>query len=199
MLCFCKTMMKKIELNHIPMLRCPNCGYLKKCCVPTAAEEKRRYDYHVVDEAYQSYMERVYQKIKPYLLEGISLDFGCGKAHTLCDILAKDNRPCRYYDLYYYPEYPKELYSNIILIEVLEHIADIYALLKNLRNELCPKGRILIMTQSIPEDLAGWWYLRDITHISFVNEKTMAMLASLLEFQLIVDKRSSLFILERIN
>lgn len=199
MYCFCGSLMEKKEVNKMILYQCLNCNYLKKKYIPTALEEKARYDYHKIDDTYFQYMKQVYQRIEPFLLEGVSLDFGCGKAHTLCDILNKNKRLCDYYDLYYFPKYPNRLYNNIILIEVFEHIEDIYSFLRNLRQKLEKQGRILIMTQPIPKCIVDWWYLRDITHISFVDEKTMTMLASLLGFRLFLDLKGSLFVLERID
>ena len=38
-------------------------------------------------------------------------------------------------------------------------------------------GRIIIMTKEKPVDLNNWWYLRDITHVSFIEYRTMLKLA----------------------
>lgn len=198
MQCFCDFEMKKRTVNHMLFYQCPNCGHMKKITVLDAAAEKKRYDAHVCDEGYLRYMERVYERLKPYLKEGISFDFGCGKTHSLRDIFLKNNRQCLYYDLYYFPDYPKEMFDNIILIEVFEHIKDSYALLKELKKHLRSHGRILIMTQPLPASFEGWWYLRDITHVSFATEKSMRVLADLLSFHLVYDQTSSLFIFESI-
>lgn len=196
--CFCGMEMKKRLVNHMLFYHCPNCGHMNKITVLDAASEKKRYDAHVCDEGYFRYMEGVYEKVKPYLREGISLDFGCGKTHSLRDIFLQDNRQCLYYDLYYFPEYPKGPFDNIILIEVFEHIRDSYTLLQDFKRQLKPHGKILIMTKPLPASPEGWWYLRDITHISFFTEKSMQILADLLGFHLVYDAESSLFIFESI-
>ena len=196
MQCFCGNLMHNRKINKMNFFECPNCNYLKKIDKLSSIDEKKRYDLHVCDDGYHKYMTGVYDKIKSYLNRGISLDYGCGQIHLLADLLNADNRICNYYDLYYYPNYEKRKYDNIILIEVFEHIDDIYSFLKNVILELNDNGRIIIMTKCIPLELENWWYLRDETHISFVSYNTMNKLAELLNMRLIYDDKSSIFVLE---
>lgn len=200
MQCFCGKEMKEIKIKNTYFRKCPYCEYLKKMNQLSPKSEKERYDAHICDEGYLKYMKGISHKIIPFLKEGVSLDFGCGKIHALSDILNENRLPCFYYDLYYYPDFPKCLYDNIILIEVFEHIEDIYALILRLKELLKPRGRILILTQPIPKDikLEDWWYLRDITHQSFVSPKTMEVLAELTGFEVRYVQESSLFIFESI-
>lgn len=188
--------MKKRIINKMDFFECPNCSYLKKANKLSASDEKKRYDMHKCDEGYRKYMNNVYKMVSQYLKDGRSLDYGCGQIHLLSDILNANNRICDYYDLYYYNEYPNNKYDNIILIEVFEHIDDIYELLERLRKDLNDNGRIIIMTKPIVEDLEHWWYLRDETHISFVNANTFSVLANMLGMKLMVDNSSSIFVLE---
>ena len=198
MLCFCKNKMKKVIINNRIFYECDNCGFLKKNDVPTPSLEKERYDHHICDEGYLKYMNNIFLSIKKYLNNGISLDYGCGQIHALSDIMNSNNLECDYYDLFYYPDMPKRIYDNIILIEVFEHIEDIYSLLVSLKNMLNKNGKIIILTQVKPNNLDNWWYLRDITHISFVSEKTMNILAYNLNYKVEYDKEKSLFILSSI-
>lgn len=194
MVCFCGYDMENMIINHMDFFKCKNCGYLKKKNIISSSLEKKRYDLHICDEGYKEYMYKVYEKIVPYLENGKSLDFGCGKIHYLADILNENGLECKYYDKYYYPVFPKDKYDNIILIEVFEHIENIYALLKDLKLLLNPKGKIIIMTKPIPKNLENWWYLRDETHISFVTINTMKYLGKQFNMQVEVDEKSSFFI-----
>ena len=194
MRCFCNNEMKKIIIDNHEYYLCDSCGYLKKASALDCTREKERYDKHVCDEGYLRYMEGVYKKILPYLNEGLSLDFGCGKIHALANLMNSDNRKCEYYDLYYYNDKPQASYDNIILIEVFEHISDIYSLILDLKSRLNKNGKIIIMTKPKPTKLNGWWYMRDITHISFVEYKTMLRLSELLNLSLIYDENNDLFI-----
>lgn len=174
--CFCGGKFENIEINDIMYEQCSSCGYLRKITNLSSKEEKERYDMHVCDSGYLKYMEMVYEKIKPYI-KGVALDFGCGQIHALSDLVNKDFK-CFYYDLYYYPTMPNESFDTIILIEVFEHVKDIYSLMIELKNMLNSFGRIIIMTQVKKYPLSKWWYMRDKTHISFVDNKTMEMLAT---------------------
>lgn len=200
MICFCKNAMKKININGILFYECPHCGFMSKSIVLSSDCEKKRYDQHVCDDGYLKYMNKVYINIKDYIKEGISLDFGCGQIHALSDILNANNYKCDYYDLYYFNNDNKnKVYDNIILIEVFEHIKDIYNLLLDLKMHLNQNGRIIIMTKKKPANLNNWWYLRDITHISFIEDKTMEHLAKLLNMKLDIISDRSLFIFTSIE
>ena len=174
--CFCGGEFLKTLINKNEYLLCKECGYLRKISNLSSKEEKERYDMHVCDTGYMKYMEGVYEKIKPSI-QGVSLDFGCGQIHALSDIINRDSL-CYYYDLYYYPKMPNILFDTIILIEVFEHIKDIYSLMLDLILKLNDNGRIIIMTQLKKYPLESWWYLRDSTHISFCDLKTMEALAN---------------------
>ena len=87
------------------------------------------------------------------------------------------------YDLYYHPNMPQMHFDTIILIEVFEHILDIYNLMLELKNSLNPNGRIIIMTKKKKYPLDTWWYIRDTTHVSFVDDKTMEILASRIDMK----------------
>lgn len=173
--CFCGGEFVKTQINKNEYELCNSCGYLRKNTYLSSKEEKERYDNHICDLGYLKYMEGVYQKIKPYIM-GVSLDYGCGQIHALADIINKESK-CLFYDLYYYPNMPENTFDTIILIEVFEHIKDIYKLMVDLSLMLNPKGRIIIMTQVKKYPLSSWWYLRDSTHVSFVDIKTMEVLA----------------------
>lgn len=194
MICFCNNKMDLIKINNIEYFLCPNCKYLFKNSHLTNEEEKKRYDMHVCDDDYINYMHKVYDSISGYLVDGKSLDYGCGKIHILADIFNNYQKECDYYDYYYYDKELNGIYHNIILIEVFEHIKDIYNLLIKLKDMLANNGRIIIMTKKKPDNLENWWYLRDITHVSFVEDKTMKELAKLLKMKLIIDKDLYIFI-----
>lgn len=198
MRCFCHNLMEKKLINNMEFYHCSNCGYLKKINIPTLEQEKSRYDLHICDEGYQKYMNCVFNKVKPYLINGESLDFGCGKIHLLSDILNDNGFSCSYYDLFYYNDLKLKKYDNIILIEVFEHINDTYDLIKKLLSMLSENGRIIVMTKLIPKDLNNWWYLRDITHVSFVGIKSIQALAKAFNLKAIIDENNSLFVLSRI-
>ena len=199
MLCFCRSEMEELQINKDKYYRCPKCGYLKKSNILSSSEEKKRYDSHICDEGYLKYMENVYLKVKKYLKEGLSIDYGCGKIHALADIMNEDNRLCKYYDLYYYNDEINDKFDNIILIEVFEHILNPLEFIKNLKSILNDNGNIIIMTKTIKEPLDKWWYLRDSTHISFFKESSMKVLGEMLGFDVLYNKDDEIFKLTKKN
>ena len=79
--------MNKLSLDRYDLYQCPVCEFVKKKNILSSCLEKARYDQHVCDSGYLKYMNNVYDKIKAYLNDGISLDYGCGQIHALSDIL----------------------------------------------------------------------------------------------------------------
>ena len=194
MICFCGNKMTNLKINNINYNLCPNCKFLSKNINLTEKEEKDRYDLHVCDDKYIEYMNSIYEKINKYLIDGKSIDYGCGKIHILADIFKKNYKKCDYYDYYYYDKELNNPYDNIILIEVFEHIKDIYNFMIKLKSLLNDNGRIIIMTKRYPDNLENWWYLRDITHVSFVKNETMEVLAKMLNLKLIIDNELDLYV-----
>ena len=198
MQCQCGKNMERINISRNIYYKCNHCQYLKKDKILSLESQKNRYDQHICDEAYLLYMEDTYKRIKPYLTEGVSLDFGCGKIHALSDILNSKGYPTNYYDLFYYPDFHAKKYQNIIMIEVLEHLEEPLKELKKLFNNLVIGGRIIIHTKPIPQTIENWWYLRDTTHVSFIKKETLLIWGQILGFNLI-EANGDIFVLERIR
>lgn len=198
MKCFCNFEMVDRIYNNIEYYLCPNCGYLRKKKLPTSDEELNRYNKHVCDDNYLLYMNRVYDNIKKYIYGNKILDYGCGKIHALSDILKNNGFDSYYYDLYYYDiDIPFGM-DTIILIEVFEHIADLKGILIKLKKHLNNNGRIIIQTVVVPKNPNNFWYLRDITHVSFPSVRSMEILGDICGFDVIYDSERSLFILTSI-
>ena len=196
MICFCKSEMEIITINKNDFYRCPNCHYLKKINTVSLEKEKARYDMHVVDSGYEQYMKGVYDEIKPYI-NGDCIDYGCGKKHILADIICENGLNCDYYDYFYFKELNFKKYDTIILIEVFEHINDLLGLFSKLNSMLKSSGRIIIKTKVIPTEIDNWWYLRDVTHVSFVDELSMKKLCDNFNMSSkLID--GSFFVIERI-
>lgn len=186
MKCFCQEEMELISINNIPYFSCKKCGYLRKNSILNKVDEKKRYDLHICDEGYKKYMHKVYDSIKKYV-SGKCLDYGCGKIHLLSDILNENGYQSDYYDLYYYDHKITNKYDTIILIEVFEHILEIDRLMLDLKHLLNENGKIIIMTKKKEYPLDKFWYLRDATHVSFVDDKTMKYLAKISDLSLTLE------------
>lgn len=189
--------MNLIKVNNYELYVCENCGHIRKKNILPDDLQKIRYDNHVCDEGYLKYMNGVYNKISRYLIDGISLDYGCGQIHALSDILNSNGYMCDYYDLFYYNKLEDKKYDNIILIEVIEHIEDIAGEILKIKDMLNSDGRIVIMTNFIPQNLGNWWYLRDSTHVSFLGEKSIIELAKLVDMDVVIIPEINLFVLSK--
>lgn len=174
----CSNKLQKIIINKMEFNYCKSCEALYKTNTPPPLEEKRRYMHHVIDDGYKKYMENIFLKIKDFLNPGLSLDFGCGQKNTMEEIAKNYNIKMYSYDLYFYPfSYKNYKYDNIILNEVFEHIKKPLDLIFELKELLNDGGKIIILTKTHDNNFNDWWYLRDITHVSFFSKKTLSVIA----------------------
>ena len=201
----CGSTIREVVIDKIEYQICDNCGFLAKNerFIPTNNEEYNRYLLHDnnSNDGYVLYQEKFYNDIKDYLGKSV-LDYGCGNNHILSNIIEKNGHESSYYDLYFYPneKYEKARYDAIILEEVIEHLSNPLEVLKTLIPLLNLEGNLIIRTQFIPQDLMTkkWWYLRDLTHISFFNFSTFKYLSKLLSLQIIYCNEKDLIILKKV-
>ena len=76
----------------------------------------------------------------------------------------------------------KERFDVVLLIDVIEHVADPGALLAACRKVLEADGRLLVVTPDISSIAARvlgrrWWHIR-VAHIGYFNKKTFSQLAA---------------------
>ncbi len=159
--------------------------------------EKQRYLEHNNDATssdYLNYVQGNFQNIEKMALSELKsakgspanisvLDFGCGREPILANLLKKDGYSVFLYDRYFFDgiEYLNETYDIVLLIEVIEHLADPRAKLLELKKRLKPGGKVLIRTEPLTFEeqfFKRWWYPGDKTHISFFNERSMRSLAA---------------------
>ncbi len=175
-------------------MSCPICGLV---FVPSGfhlspEHERARYDQHRNDPAdpgYREFLSRLAHPLTarvPPPAEG--LDFGCGPGPALPAMLEEQGYDVELFDPYYANE-PSRLegsYDFITCSEVLEHLANPWQTLIQLRTMLRPGGWLGIMTKLVlsPERFAGWHYIRDPTHICFFSRETFVWLADALELHL---------------
>jgi len=111
-----------------------------------------------------------------------ALDFGSGPNPVLARMLEKEGFATDHYDKFFAPEkvFEHKRYDLITSTEVIEHIADVHALLKLFSDHLNPGGYLALMTQfhaNTEEFYLQWWYRRDPTHIVFYRPKSFEVLA----------------------
>lgn len=149
--------------------------------------EKAEYDKHendLNDEGYINFLSRL---INPMLekVRGRShgLDMGCGAAPALASQFEHLGHKMSLYDLYYFNDKSvlDKQYDFITCTEVIEHIAQPKAFVKQLLSLLKPNAPLGLMTKLVinPERFEHWHYKNDPTHICFYSRKTFEYLAEL--------------------
>lgn len=105
------------------------------------------------------------------------LDFGCGPAPVLSELLTSSGFPCVAYDPFFAPDESllEAKYDFVTCSEVVEHAYDPAEMFATLRRLLAPGGLLGVMTTfyDASGSFADWWYQRDPTHVCFYNEETM--------------------------
>ena len=162
---------------------CPVCDliYLTPSRRLSAGDERARYELHNNDRGdpgYVQFLGRLADPLVERLRPGMrGLDFGCGPAPVLSEMLTAAGFPCAAYDPFFAPDATllEKRYDFITCSEVVEHAHDPARMFATLRPMLAPGGILGVMTMFYPgEDaFADWWYRRDPTHVCFYNEATM--------------------------
>jgi 2-polyprenyl-3-methyl-5-hydroxy-6-metoxy-1,4-benzoquinol methylase len=138
------------------------------------------------------------------------LDVGCGKG-ALGKLLKEQQSERKVYGIEYVPDiaesarrvlddvqagdlqsmtlhYPRAFFDCMVFADILEHLADPLAVLRNLAPHLKPDGRVVCSIPNVRhytsflKILSGWEYddygLFDRTHLRFFSLKTMKQLLS---------------------
>ncbi len=92
------------------------------------------------------------------------------------------------YDKYFTTNIVNKQYDFITCTEVIEHVYHPLEFVREMLTYLKTGGILIIMTQFHDNNLVSfinWWYVRDITHITFYNETTFKYLANVLNLDVI--------------
>ncbi|MFP4407789.1 MAG: class I SAM-dependent methyltransferase [Spirochaetaceae bacterium] len=169
--------------------RCLQCRatFLSRAQLPTAEQEKARYDEHnndPRDPGYREFLNRLAQPLLERLPPGArGLDFGCGPGPALAGMLDEAGHEVSCYDPFYAPD-PRVLdlqYDFITATEVLEHLHRPAETLDLFDAILRPGGYLGVMTEFLTDEsrFAGWYYRQDLTHVVFYAEATLRRIAQL--------------------
>lgn len=148
-------------------------------------EERARYELHQndpTDADYVAFLRRLADPVMERLRPGArGLDFGCGPAPVLSQMLAAAGFPCAAYDPFFAPDEAllEDRYDYVTCSEVVEHAHDPAAMFSALHRLLLPAGVLGVMTRFYPSGgvFEDWWYRRDPTHVCFYAEETMRWVA----------------------
>ena len=191
---------KKIELFKIidekKYWHCINCEakFLDKKNYINAINEKKHYLKHnnsIKDPGFRKFLSKLSEPLKKYIsINDSGLDYGCGYAPALADIFKEDGFIIDIYDPFFFPNDNVFLnkYNFITCSEVVEHLFNPYDVFFKLDALLKSNGYLAVMTSFMPSDLEfeDWYYRRDPTHVVFYNEKTFEVIASQMEWNLII-------------
>ncbi|MFH1727192.1 MAG: class I SAM-dependent methyltransferase [Pseudomonadota bacterium] len=149
------------------------------------SEEKKHYDRHQnnpMDERYRNFLNKLVKEIKPKLANNsFGLDYGCGSGPTISVMLGEQGHNVSNFDpLYNNNSKLLELsYDFITATEVAEHFKSPQKEFEKLFEMLKPGGYLGLMTNrwTTLESFKTWYYIRDLTHISFFCEETFEYIA----------------------
>ncbi len=199
---FCKICdSKTFTITHkkfgIDYYYCKACGFIAKDerSIISPEEELKIYESHnnsIDDPRYVAFFKRFLESaVFPYCKGETGLDYGSGPSPVLATILERDyGFSVDIYDLFFSPEreYEGRSYDLITATEVLEHLADPLSHFAIFRRCLKDEGILSVMTLFHPEDeneFLQWYYMRDMSHISFYTPRSMRVIGEKLGLEII--------------
>ena len=111
----------------------------------------------------------------------IGLDYGCGFAPALADILKSRGFKVELYDPFFFPNKDVLLnkYKFITCSEVVEHFFNPCEEFDKINNLLENNSWFGVMTTFLTKDemFENWYYRRDPTHVVFYKERTFQVIS----------------------
>jgi hypothetical protein len=167
---------------------CRGCDlrFLDPASRPTPEAERARYLLHqndVHDPGYRAFVRPLFDAICGRVPPGAEgLDFGCGRASALGNMLSGAGYAVSGFDPFFAPDRASlaRTYDFVAACEVIEHVFAPHAELERLRALLRPAGWLGLMTLLwTPDvDFARWHYRRDATHVAFYSPATFQWIAA---------------------
>jgi hypothetical protein len=177
---------------------CDMCGFISKDAENRISleDELKIYKKHnnsIDDPRYVAYFKDF---IDSAVIDFVSngrrgLDFGSGPSPVLATILDRDyGFDMDIYDLFFAPNkvFSGKKYHLITSTEVFEHLGDPLEYFKLLAGCLEDDGLLSIMTLFHPlddQEFLDWYYIRDMSHISFFTGDTMKVISGITGLDLV--------------
>ena len=172
-------------------LQCTVCDlvYVAPEYLPSQEREKQEYDLHennFEDEGYRKFLGKVLTPLSAYISsnkdsELKALDFGCGPAPVLAQMLEELGVSTRVYDPFFanIPEALEHTYNIITCTEAIEHFHQPHREWAMFCRLLAENGILAVMTKRVIDKarFASWHYKNDPTHVCFFSESTFQYLA----------------------
>ena len=142
--------------------------------------EKKHYLKHnnsITDVKYKNFLLKLIEPVKDKIsISDIGLDYGCGFAPVLANILKSYGFKVELYDPFFFPNKDVLLkkYKFITCSEVVEHFFNPYEEFDKINNLLDNNSWFGVMTTFLPQDdqFENWHYRRDPTHVVFYKMET---------------------------
>ncbi len=174
-----------------PMWHCPDCDliFVGESALPTRDRERERYLQHrnrIDDFGYVATFDGIREAVRVCAAAQPNpriLDFGCGPAPVLVELLKRDGLNATGYDPFFAPSLNDDARFDIITcVETVEHFAQPRATFERIAKVLRPNGTFILQTQwhAGPMSIHHWWYARDDTHVAFYCAATMPVVADIL-------------------
>ena len=149
-------------------------------------KEKKHYLKHnneINDARYRTFLSNLIEPLKDKIsIYDIGLDYGCGYAPALADILKKDGFNVELYDPFFFKNENIfcRKFNFITCSEVVEHFFKPYEEFNKIDSLLATNSWLAIMTSFMTEDylFENWHYRRDPTHVVFYKKITFKIIAN---------------------
>ncbi|MCK5738287.1 class I SAM-dependent methyltransferase [bacterium] len=173
--------------------RCPRCGcaFMDSHFLPDPEEEKARYLTHnnsMEDAGYVKMLSRIVDLAKQWVPRSSNvLDYGCGFAPVLVELLRLAGFSAEGYDPFFFPlELKKEKFDLVTSVEAFEHFASPAREISRIIELLDTQGYLIIQTNLLTDemDFSKWWYVNDLTHVFFYSLKTFEWIARTYGFKI---------------
>ena len=200
------------ESAERPYRFCPTCRlvFVPPKFFISEADEIRRYLEHENSLDNAGYVEMFQKKIDgiKQTCAGVRsvLDFGCGYAPVLKNLLEREGCEAEGYDPHFFPDWnPEARFDLVISTETFEHLKEPGREWDKVAGVLKPDGYLAVMTQFYPvtqgppepKEFLAWYYHRDPTHICFYTSHTFEWIARHKGFQLALNNEKDFIILKK--
>ncbi len=183
---------------------CDCCMFVEKINKVDSLSEEKEYDRHnnsVENIGYVNYLSNFLEEaVEPFVKKGLHLDYGCGPGPVLHELMKKRGFNSKTYDYYYQhdKDYSNYKYDIITSTEVFEHFHDPIENIEKILMLLKEGGVLAIMTSFVKSEpeFYDWWYIRDITHVSFYHIKTFGYLAKKYNLEIVYTNNVNIIVLK---
>ena len=200
------------QLNFVAVVRnreyrgCQKCGsvFLGSHFLPDPQEEKARYLTHnnsMENTGYVKMLSKIVDLAKQWVPAGSGvLDYGCGFAPVLVELLRLADFHAEGYDPYFFPvEFRNKIFDLITSVEAFEHFAHPAREILLIHERLRAQGYLIVQTNLLTAeiDFSKWWYANDLTHVFFYSLKTFEWIARTYGFKIVFTDRVKYVVLQK--